>query len=259
MIELAIAVLILGILVSMGAGMIGPLTARMKASETKENLSAAVDSVVGSATANGRIPDAAQFQGMIRSVDDPWGKRVQYVFDSNLTVTAAAICSSATANITVTNGANVYRNVAFVVLSGGANYNNQTAGGGPGPAAITVYDSGTANVDGYAGDFNRPEEYDDIVKWMTLSELQGKIGCGSMAYEVWNPGILAYFKVNGVGGCMPVPANNPISSLSQNATINGFSDPGCSVSTIPPSIAFSEAAAIDANSNRRINYDKTDR
>jgi prepilin-type N-terminal cleavage/methylation domain-containing protein len=262
MIELAVVILVLGILVSMGTGMIGPLIQRMKAAETKESLNAIMESMTAFAMTNGRLPNAAQFPAMTRSSNDSWGKSIQYRFDNNLTTSASAICNATTTGITVIKGPTTYSNVAFLILSGGPNYNNQTAAGGSvTPVTITTYDPGTANVDSYAGDFNRPEEYDDIVKWLTLPEVQAKVGCGpgTMAYEVWNSGAQAYFKVNGTGGCMTVQANSIISSFMQGMTINGFTDAGCTLSTVPPSIAFSEAGGVDANGNRRVNYNKTDR
>jgi prepilin-type N-terminal cleavage/methylation domain-containing protein len=258
LVEMAIVIVIIGILLGLGAGMIGPLTKRMKTTETKETINSAVEALIGFSASTTRIPSTAEFPSLLRSANDSWNKPIKYSFDNNLTV-ISSICSRTTTNITITNGATTYSNIAFVITSSGSNYNNQTTGGGPGPAAIITRDQGTLNVDNYAGDFSRPEEYDDIVKWVTLPELQTKIGCATWAYEVWNSGGLAYYRVNGGVACIPIASNTPISSLMTGGTINGFTDAACSVSANPASIAYSEAAAIDANGDHRINYNKTNR
>lgn len=66
-----------------------------------------------------------------------------------------------------------------MIVSGGPNYNiqidNQTAERN----TIRIYAPGTRDVDDYndspAG--IRPEEFDDLVKWVTLDELRVKMGC----------------------------------------------------------------------------------
>jgi prepilin-type N-terminal cleavage/methylation domain-containing protein len=258
LVEVAIVMVVVGIFVGLGAGMIGPLTKRMKTTETKETVNSAVEAIIGFSATNTRLPTAAQFPSILRSVNDSWNKPLRYSFDNNLT-TLQSICSRTTTNITVTNGGTAYNNIAFVIMSSGPNYNNQTTGGGAGPAAIITYSPGTSNIDGFAGDFSRLEEYDDIVKWVTLPELQTKIGCATWAFEVWNSGALAYFRVNGGVACIPVAANTVISSLMAGGTINGFADAACTISAGPSSIAYSEAAAIDTNGDHRINYNKTNR
>jgi prepilin-type N-terminal cleavage/methylation domain-containing protein len=258
LVEMAIVIVIIGILLGLGAGMIGPLTQRMKTTETKETVNSSIEAVIGFSATNTRLPTAAQFPGILRSLNDSWNKPIRYSFDNNLTA-ASSICGRTATNISITNNGTVYNNIAFVVTSSGPNYNNQTTGGGAGPAAITTYGPGTAGIDGYGGDFNRPEAYDDIVKWVTLPELQTKIGCATWAYEVWNSGALAYFRVNGGVACIPTAANSVISSLMTGGTINGFTDAACTVSANPSSIAYSEAAAIDTNGDHRINYNKTNR
>jgi hypothetical protein len=79
-------------------------------------------------------------------------------------------------------------NVAFVVLSGGENFNNQTAASQTVnvPTVIDVYPAGTDAVDGDVTDFNRPEPYDDIVQWATLNDLHSQVGCRGPQLSVLN-------------------------------------------------------------------------
>jgi prepilin-type N-terminal cleavage/methylation domain-containing protein len=260
LVEFAIGLVVLGLLVGIGMQMVGPLTVRMKTTETKEGVNADIEAVIGYGSTNLRIPDLVTnpFASVVRTATDTWAKPIQYIFDSNLT-TAGSVCSRTTATITVrvcSDAACVtftdIRNVAFLVASSGGNYTNQT-GTSTGYAAATT-------IRTYAPGLTvGGNPYDDIVKWVTLPELQTKIGCGTMAYEVWNSGALAYFRVNGGTACIPVQNNGVISSLILGGTINGFTDVGCTVSENPSSIAFSEAATIDTDGNHRINYNKTNR
>lgn len=188
LIEMAIVLIIVGLLVGFGASLVRPLMERSKRNETKNAVTAAVESVIGFAVSNNsRLPDAALFPGTIKRVVDSWQKPIQYVYDNNLDMNASggAICSRRTTTITVRRCADgacaAYTdvpNVAFMVISGGANVNNQTSGNRAVNAAVTinVYNVGVA-ADNYNGDFVRVEEYEDIVEWVTLNELRSKIGC----------------------------------------------------------------------------------
>ena len=56
LIEIAIALVIIGLLLGMGTKMIGPLMVRAKTTETNDILNAAVESVVGYALVNKKLP-----------------------------------------------------------------------------------------------------------------------------------------------------------------------------------------------------------
>ena len=177
LIEIAIVVAIIGLLVAAGTRMIGPLTKRAKYTEGKEIIGAAVDSVLGYGATNGSLPNFTQFQNSVRTTTDAWGKNLTYIWDNNLetgicgrktTSIAVRECDDAACSTSVT-----ISNVAFVITSGGGNYNTQTGSG----TLINIYDPGTPGIDNYAADMTRAEAYDDIVKWITLTELRMKTGC----------------------------------------------------------------------------------
>jgi len=188
LIEIAIVLVIVGLLVGFGASMVGPLTRRAKFSETKEAVQSAVQATIGYAAAtNNRLPDAATFPAIIKTRKDTWGKNIEYVFDNALTG-ITSICNRAATNITVQRCNNaactapvVVTNVAFLVLSSGANYNNQTRGSQAiaAPVTINIYDADTTNIDNY----NDPpvgvrlQPYDDIVELVTIYDLKTKTGC----------------------------------------------------------------------------------
>lgn len=197
LIEMAIALVIVGLLVGMGAGLMGPLVMRTKFNETKEIVNAAVESVISYSASANKLPDIATFPGIIRTNSDSWKKALFYILDSNLTNSAVGgICGRKTTRISVdicpdTGCASptTINNVAFIVLSGGGNLNNQTQGNLSITSATTinVYDTGLI-VDDYSGggDPARPEAYDDIVRWTTLNELRIKAGCTGSQLKILN-------------------------------------------------------------------------
>ena len=194
LIELAIILVIIGILVSLGVALIGPLTKRAKYIESKEIVDAATESVIGYGASNRRLPTTAEFPGAVRNPKDAWTKTLYYVVDANLTTiptgTTDAICGRKTTAITVRYCTNVdcstyndIPNVAFVIISGADNYNIQTHNISN---MVTVYEVDTPNIDDYHADMNRPEPYDDIVKWVTLDELRIKAGCVGPQLKILN-------------------------------------------------------------------------
>src|SRR3989338_8071242 len=190
-IELSIVLALMGILISFGTGMIAPLTKRVKYTETKEVVNAAVESIISLASANNRIPTTTEFQSIARTPKDAWKKDLYYIPDVNLDdLSAGGICGRKTTGITVricTNAQctsyNDISNVAFVIISGSENYNVQTNNVS---GRVTVYETGTINIDNYTTDMNRPETYDDLIKWITLDELRAKTGCTGAQLSILN-------------------------------------------------------------------------
>lgn len=198
-IEMAIVMVIIGLIVGFGASLVGPLSIRAKRIESAETVAAGVEAIVGHAAASGGVlPTLAQFPGIIRTRNDAWTRPIQYVVDAALADGNPAtgdLCTRKSTRITLRQCADAactapvtVANVAFVVLSGGENFNNQTVGTLAAGAAtvIDVYPNGIGNVDGHAGDFNRAEPYDDIVQWATLDELRSRIGCRGPQLTVLN-------------------------------------------------------------------------
>ncbi|MDD5244011.1 MAG: putative Ig domain-containing protein [Syntrophorhabdaceae bacterium] len=187
----AILLMLVASIVTAGIAVIGSLTKRTKIAEMNSIIDAGIKSVISYAATNHRLPTTAEIAAIMKRSNDAWGNQTVYVVDNNLTSIPAgstdSICGRKTANLTVRNctnaGCTAYTdisNIAFLILSGGENVNNQTAGtqAVTGPTVINVYSVGI-NVDNYAGDLSgaRAEPYDDIVKWVTLEELKNTIGC----------------------------------------------------------------------------------
>ena len=184
LIELAIVLIVLGILLGIGAGIIGVLIKRVKYNESKEIVNAAVEGIIGYVISTGKLPTDTELSNTVRTTLDAQGKPIAYVYDSDLAT--SNICTATSTKITIEICSDIncsppiqtINNVAFVIISGNGNYNNQTAGtqGVSSATTIRVYQYGVS-VDNYTGDIDREEPYDDIVKWVSLNELKPKVGC----------------------------------------------------------------------------------
>ncbi|MBI5588100.1 MAG: hypothetical protein HY889_07020 [Deltaproteobacteria bacterium] len=192
LVELAIILVIIGMLVSLGAGMMGPLVKSAKYTESKDTVNSAIAGVMGFGTTNNRLPDSTEFASVVRSPRDSWGNSLYYLPDANLTTTnAGGVCGRKTTSLRVVMcpdaacavPTSTITDVTFAVISGGANFNIQTDNSG---GTIRVYSTGISPVDNYTGDMTRPEEYDDIVKWVTLNELRIKAGCDGAQLKIVN-------------------------------------------------------------------------
>jgi len=192
LIELAVILVIIGMLITMGAGLMGPLVKSAKYNETKETLNGAVATVTGFGTINNRIPTGVEFPSVVRIPRDSWRGSLFYIPEADLvTTTDGGICGRKSTGITVALCPDstcaaptaTITDVAFVVLSGGENKNIQTASSA---GTVQVYDPDIPGIDDYTTDMNRTEPYDDIVKWLTLNELRIKSGCVGAQLKILN-------------------------------------------------------------------------
>ncbi|AEH45743.1 putative Ig family protein [Thermodesulfatator indicus DSM 15286] len=192
LIELAIVLVVLGLLLGLGVSLIGPLTKQAKYRESREKLNANVEAIIGYAIAHGRLPNATEVAKVVPYARDSTGKPFLYIYDENLTTTDS-ICTQTTTNITVErpDGSSV-TDVAFIMVGSGVNYNIQTgliAGSADieknslftakvtSNVTVKVYEQGTQDVDDFPNDLDRSEEYDDIARWVTIWELKTKLSC----------------------------------------------------------------------------------
>ncbi len=187
LIELAIVLILIGMLVGLGAGLVGMLMKRVKYSESKEAVNAFVQSILGFADSSGRLPTLAELPSVVRSTKDSYGREIAYIYDASLATSSTyGLCGLTSTKLSVivcsdalcsTNS--TISNVAFVAVSGDGNYNNQTSNSTAvsSPTTLLVYEYGVNNIDNYPGDINRPEPYDDIVKWVVLGEIQSSQDC----------------------------------------------------------------------------------
>lgn len=259
--------MIVGLLIGIGAGMIGPMTKRAKYVETRDIVNSAVESVIGYAAVNNRIPDltavpsGTSVWSNLRTQNDAQQRQLIYIFDNNL---AASACTRTSTNLAlrVCNDAScttsdTVNNVAFILASAGLNSNNQTAASqtvSSPTTTINTYISGVP-VDNYAGDFARADEYDDAVKWITLSELKTKIGC--TRYDLCTGGIavnnqagIIYFRLNG-GSCTLLSYGAAVNLTTVNS-YQLYTDAACTTACTPQAnLNYTQQKDIDVNNNCR--------
>ena len=74
LIEVAIILVIVGLLVGLGAELIGPLTKRAKVIETRKLADAAVESVISYGASYNRLPATGSCSSTVKSPNDAWQK-----------------------------------------------------------------------------------------------------------------------------------------------------------------------------------------
>lgn len=264
-IELAIVIIIIGLIIGIGAGMIGPLTKKIKRDETKEIINADVESLIGFASSIRRLPTVAEFSNSVRNPNDSFSKPLYYIVEPNLTAipsgTSDAICGRRTTSYTIcrdaacTAATNI-QNAAFIVASGADNSNLQTGilSGGvcpTGQTCVRIYETDTPNIDECTTAVNcpnypaallidRPEAYDDLVKWVTLSELRTKVGCQGTQLKIVN-NELPYGRVGNLysnvviygDGGIPFPSGGNYKWCIKGTMPTGIANPttGCPATT----------------------------
>ena len=183
LVELAIVMVIVGLIIGIGAGMVGPLTKKVKRDETKETINANMESVISYATSSKRLPvwrdanDAVtasnEFHYLLRNRNDAWGNPLFYTYDGALFNND--ICGKKTTALSIVQCADsactpatqvIINNIAFIVYSRGENVNYQTIlpGGSadapvpvPSPVIAYVYPTDvTMNADRVSGNISIP-------------------------------------------------------------------------------------------------------
>lgn len=190
LVELAVSLVVIGLLIGLGTAMMGPLMSAIKVRESRENLGAAVESVNGWAAGNNRLPqwgdgvaDATtdEFVEVARNSTDAWTRPFVYLFDANLfttTPTKDTICGRRSTALTLdtTDPVATIPNVAYVVLSQGDNAVTDSMIGATPVSSSSITAAATVTVN----------TSDDLVRWVTLDELRTKVGCQGPQLRIVN-------------------------------------------------------------------------
>lgn len=156
LIEMAIVLVIIGLLVSVGAALIGPLTKRAKLTETREIVKNAYESILGFAISNKRLPNQLSDLG-IKSTDAYLNNLIYYKAFAD-TPPMYNLCTSVGAYVTVNDQGTNKTNVAFLIFSAGENRANDTGTASP----------FTIQIPGVSG-------YDDVVLYVDIDTLRQKV------------------------------------------------------------------------------------
>jgi prepilin-type N-terminal cleavage/methylation domain-containing protein len=188
LIELAISLTVIGLVIGGSFQAIKAMRERNSISEAKDAVKAAKDAVIGDALAFGNLGSSANFDQNLSPLKAILVsgnlKRSLFYFHDTALEGIEAICSQTTTNLSVVdNGVSPVRtitDVAFVLAHESANRNIQTnIDTSVTPNVVNIYGRSTAVDDNTnVPNINRvSDEYDDIVKWVTLDELKRILEC----------------------------------------------------------------------------------
>lgn len=178
LIELSIALVIIGLLVGLGAKAIGPMITFAKVRETRDLLDSNVQSIFSWASSKNAIPNKDEFSSVAKSPTDAWGRKFIFMYYSSLSrinPTKDTICGRRSTDLKLyTNYSS--SNVAFAVISRADNaaFSSKLNG-------VAITDSGAAS-----GTINSSGTNGDIIRWVTLDELRSKIGCQGAPLKILN-------------------------------------------------------------------------
>jgi prepilin-type N-terminal cleavage/methylation domain-containing protein len=162
LIELAVVLVIMGLLVGMGAGLTGSLTKKVKFNETRDTVRDAYDAIIGYTEAHKMLPPDLTALSVITK--DTYGKDLLYYAADS--ITARNLCTTRGGYLMVNDRGILKRDVAFAVFSRGENVCNDTGTAPP----LTISDAGMM------GDCSTG--YDDIVMYQDIHNLRKQI-CNS--------------------------------------------------------------------------------
>lgn len=186
LIELAIVLMVIGLLVGLGTSLIGPLTKQTKVVESREVVKNARAALLGYAVKNGYLPlstnpDPLGLAGARKM--DAWGNNLIYYVATSLDGAGNA-CGTTTTNIVVREctsddctSYNTKSNIAFIVYSTGGDADNVCTGTST-PFRIWLQGSGYNSPCTYTAT-NPAYQYDDLVQYATLDEIRSAMGCSS--------------------------------------------------------------------------------
>jgi hypothetical protein len=157
---LVILFTLIGVMVGVGARMLGPRVAQGKVKETRAGMERTVQTITAWAVKNGRLPDSGEYAGAFGTTPvDSWGKPLIYAYDSTLTATATGGLCGRTATAISSGG----ENVAFLLVSGGDDMTITST-----PAVSGAFSGVLAGL-----------RQEDIYQIVTLNELQSRAGCAA--------------------------------------------------------------------------------
>ncbi|MBI5681846.1 MAG: putative Ig domain-containing protein [Deltaproteobacteria bacterium] len=157
LIELAIVLVIMGILVGIGVSMMGPLIKRAKLTETRETVKTVKEAVIGYTVSQKKLPASLNILGV--KTQDSYGKDIFFLPSPNLTTND--LCTTNPQFLTLNDKGSPKNRVVTVILSSGENTNSDT-----GTNPFSILETGAATSTGSI--------YDDIVEYIEIDSLREK-------------------------------------------------------------------------------------
>ncbi len=169
LIEMAIALVIIGLIAGMGVGVMRLMVKRQKLADTRQSVESAFNAILGYAEAHKYLPSSLNSLGV--SGKDAFGNGLHYYSAVGITAAGTDICNNKGSYLQVNDRGSVKNSVALIIFSSGENLCNQT--GDPTSSSFsgfTIYETGAVVPCG-----GRNLEYDDVVFYADISYLRQKI------------------------------------------------------------------------------------
>ncbi len=269
LVELAVVLVIIGLLVGLGSSMVGPMTNFVRVRETRDMEDANLQAIVSWASSRNMLPNAGStetgFKTVAKSPQDAWGQDFLYLYDGNFSPTLPAlptkdtICGRrSTAMKLALDATTTLNNVAFAVFSRADNtaFQSTKVSDGAVPVSGAIADT----IQTYTTGKNP-----DVVRWVTLDELRSKIGCQGAPLKIVNnelpsgkaaSGYSAALTADGgvpaIEWCVETPTSNPFTD-SALFSPNACNDPTNST-WLPDPLTISKTLSNTAGSYKLIVY-----
>ena len=173
MLNVIMLLMLIGVLVTVGAALVGPLVKRGKINDTKTTIASNVDAIISWTVTNCRIPDAGAtttgFVKVAQNPNDAWGNPLAYLYAPELAANAtscAGICGRTSTSLSVDS----ISNVAFLILS------SQYSGTFHHLLPSSVLVSSSTDISGTITS-QASADPPDIIRIVTLNELKARTGC----------------------------------------------------------------------------------
>jgi prepilin-type N-terminal cleavage/methylation domain-containing protein len=258
LIELSVVLVIIGILVGMGASMMGPLTNFVKVRETKDLQDASIQSIISWASSRNRLPTKDEFSTVAKNNKDAWYQEFLYLYDASLIASTSKdnICGRRSTSLKLDPGTGTPLNdIAFVIISRADNRENlkfkSTYSG------TLISGSGTVNTVPYlnfevsaagitpSGSLNgtiiSSGTNPDILRWVTLDELRSKIGCQGAPLKILNNELPPGYSTTGYSYNATILADGGVSSTY------GWCVKTATAPTPPANLAFNGTKSDNAS------------
>ncbi|OCC15086.1 Fibronectin type III domain protein [Dissulfuribacter thermophilus] len=165
LIEMAIVLVIIGLLVGMGTGLLKILIKKDKISETRGDLKTVYNAILGYTKSTKRLPANLNVLGV--KTKDAYNEDFLYFVASGMT--SSDLCTTKGSYLTVLDKGVQKSNVAFIVFSKGENHCNQT--GNSTSAVFRILQPGTMT----SGCPQGQVEYDDEVRYADINTLRDMV------------------------------------------------------------------------------------
>ncbi|WP_456384439.1 putative Ig domain-containing protein [Desulfolithobacter sp.] len=166
LVEMAIVLVIIGLLAGMGGGIMKIAVERQKLSETRNSLDQAYESIVAWVERYKTMPTTLTSLGV--KTTDAYTQNLYY---ATYTPAGANVCTTPGTYLQINDRGILKNNIAFILLSKGKNLCNQTGTSSP----YQVLQAGTATTGCPQGSL----EYDDEVRYLDITSLVNS-ACGQL-------------------------------------------------------------------------------